>query len=177
MAIAIALVIIVVASVLFHFLSPWWATPLASNWKQMDDTLTITLVITGLFFVVINLLVGYIVWRFRHRAGHRAARDAAGLARHERAQGRPLRRLRDRVARRGQRQAQGLHGRIGRRDSGNRSAPLTISIPPAVRSPARRRKTRQKSRGGVAASRPPAYITPGHSRRPKGRLARGPGAG
>ncbi|MBV8273043.1 MAG: cytochrome c oxidase subunit II [Cupriavidus sp.] len=73
MAIAIALVIIVVASVLFHFVSPWWATPLASNWKQMDDTLTITLVITGLFFVVINLLVGYIVWRFRHREGHRAA--------------------------------------------------------------------------------------------------------
>jgi len=73
MAIAIALVIIVVASVLFHFVSPWWATPLASNWKQMDDTLTITLVITGLFFVVLNLLIGYIVWRFRHRDGHRAA--------------------------------------------------------------------------------------------------------
>lgn len=73
MAIAIALVIIVAASVLFHFLSPWWATPLASNWKQMDDTLTITLVITGVFFVVINLFVAYIVWRFRHREGHRAA--------------------------------------------------------------------------------------------------------
>ncbi|WP_454766840.1 c-type cytochrome [Cupriavidus campinensis] len=73
MAIAIALVVLVVASVLFHFLSPWWATPLASNWKQMDDTLTITLVITGLFFVVINLLVGFIVWRYRHRDGHRAA--------------------------------------------------------------------------------------------------------
>lgn len=73
MAIAIVLVIIVAASVLFHFLSPWWATPLASNWKQMDDTLTITLVITGVFFVVINLFVAYIVWRFRHREGHRAA--------------------------------------------------------------------------------------------------------
>lgn len=73
MAIAVVLVIMVVASVLFHFLSPWWLTPLASNWKQMDDTLTITLVITGLFFVVINLLLGYIVWRFRHREGHRAA--------------------------------------------------------------------------------------------------------
>lgn len=73
MAIAIAIVIIVAASVLFHFLSPWWATPLASNWKQMDDTLTITLVITGVFFVVINLFVAYIVWRFRHREGHRAA--------------------------------------------------------------------------------------------------------
>ncbi|WP_423199832.1 cytochrome-c oxidase [Cupriavidus sp. H19C3] len=72
MAIAIALVVLVVASVLFHFLSPWWATPLASNWKQMDDTLTITLVITGIFFVVINLFVGYIVWRYRHREGHRA---------------------------------------------------------------------------------------------------------
>jgi cytochrome c oxidase subunit II len=73
MAIAIVLVIMVAASVLFHFLSPWWLTPLASNWKQMDDTLLITLAITGLFFVVINLLVGYIAWRFRHRDGHRAA--------------------------------------------------------------------------------------------------------
>lgn len=72
MALAIALVVLVVASVLFHFLSPWWATPLASNWKQMDDTLTITLVITGIFFVVINLFVGYVVWRYRHREGHRA---------------------------------------------------------------------------------------------------------
>ncbi|MGE8366360.1 c-type cytochrome [Cupriavidus sp.] len=72
MAIAIALVIIVVASVLFHFVSPWWATPLASNWKQMDDTLTITLVITGVFFVIINLFVAYIVWRYRHREGARA---------------------------------------------------------------------------------------------------------
>lgn len=72
MAIAIALVVLVAASVLFHFLSPWWATPLASNWKQMDDTLTITLIITGVFFVVINLLLGYIVWRDRHREGHRA---------------------------------------------------------------------------------------------------------
>lgn len=73
MAIAVVLVIMVAASVLFHFLSPWWLTPLASNWKQMDDTLTITLVITGLFFVGINVLLGYIVWRFRHREGHRAA--------------------------------------------------------------------------------------------------------
>lgn len=73
MAIAVVLVIMVVASVLFHFLSPWWLTPLASNWKQMDDTLLITLAITGVFFIVINLLLGYIVWRFRHREGHRAA--------------------------------------------------------------------------------------------------------
>lgn len=73
MALAIALVAVVAATVLFHVFSPWWATPLASNWQQMDDTLTITLIITGAFFIVINLLVGYLVWRYRHRSGQRAA--------------------------------------------------------------------------------------------------------
>jgi cytochrome c oxidase subunit 2 len=73
MAMAIALVVIVAGSVLFHFLSPWRATPLASNWREMDDTLAITLAITGLFFVVINLFVVYILVRYRHRPGSRAA--------------------------------------------------------------------------------------------------------
>lgn len=73
MAMAVALIVIVAASLLFHFVSPWWATPLASNWREMDDTLTITLVITGIFFVVINLFVVYTLLRFRHRAGNRAA--------------------------------------------------------------------------------------------------------
>lgn len=73
MAMSIVLVVIVVGSVLFHFLSPWRLTPLASNWQQMDDTLAITLLITGFFFVVINFLLVYILLRFRHREGRRAA--------------------------------------------------------------------------------------------------------
>jgi cytochrome c oxidase subunit II len=73
MAIAVALVVIVLASVLFHLFTPWWLPPLASNWKTMDDTLAITVVITGLFFVVITLFVAYTLWRFRHREGSRAA--------------------------------------------------------------------------------------------------------
>ncbi|HYD82333.1 MAG TPA: cytochrome c oxidase subunit II [Paucimonas sp.] len=72
MAMAVALVVIVVAALLFHFLSPWWITPIASNWKTMDDTLTITLVITGIFFVAINLFVVYMLMRFSHREGRRA---------------------------------------------------------------------------------------------------------
>lgn len=74
MAIAIALVLIVAASVLFHLFSPWWLSPLASNWEQMDHTLTITIVITGIFFVAINLFVVYTLLRFRHRGeGQRAS--------------------------------------------------------------------------------------------------------
>ena len=73
MAIAVVLVVLVLASVLFHLFTPWWLPPLASNWKTMDDTLQITVIITGLFFVVISLFVAYTLWRFRHREGSRAA--------------------------------------------------------------------------------------------------------
>jgi cytochrome c oxidase subunit 2 len=73
MAIAIALVVLVLASVLFHVITPWWLPPLASNWKSMDDTLFITVVICGVFFVAISLFVAYTLWRFRHREGSKAA--------------------------------------------------------------------------------------------------------
>ncbi|WP_428420825.1 cytochrome c oxidase subunit II [Methylibium sp.] len=73
MAVAVALLVIVVGSVLFHLASPWWLTPLASHWQQMDNTLAITLAITGAFFVVINLFVAYTLIRHRHRPGRRAA--------------------------------------------------------------------------------------------------------
>lgn len=69
MAIVAALFVIVLLSVAFHVFTPWWLTPLASNWKTMDDTLLITVVITGIFFVAINLFIVYALWRFRHREG------------------------------------------------------------------------------------------------------------
>lgn len=75
MALAIVLMALVAAAVLFHFLSPWWLTPLASNWGQIDTTLMITLAITGAFFIAINLFVAYCLIRFRQRDGHRAAHD------------------------------------------------------------------------------------------------------
>ena len=40
MAIALVLVLVVVGSVLFHALSPWWWTPIASNWDYIDHTLS-----------------------------------------------------------------------------------------------------------------------------------------
>ena len=51
MALAGMLVLIAVAAALFQFLGPWWLTPLASDWGLLDDTLLITLVITGVFCV------------------------------------------------------------------------------------------------------------------------------
>ncbi|HEX7934042.1 MAG TPA: c-type cytochrome [Paraburkholderia sp.] len=73
MALAIALSLIIVVAVGFHFASPWWITPIASNWVRMDDMLTITLVITGVFFIAINLFIVIALVRYRHRKGHRAA--------------------------------------------------------------------------------------------------------
>ena len=70
---AIAFVVIIIGSVVFHIVTPWWTTPLASAWQRMDDMLTITLLITGVFFVAINGFVVYCLVRFRHRAGQKAA--------------------------------------------------------------------------------------------------------
>jgi cytochrome c oxidase subunit 2 len=72
MAIALALVFVVVGSVLFHLLSPWWWTPIASNWSYIDHTLSITFWITGAVFAAVVLFMAYCVFRFRHREGSRA---------------------------------------------------------------------------------------------------------
>ena len=73
MTLAIVLVLLIVGSVLFHFLSPWYFLPVASNWSKIDDSVTITFWVTGFVFVVINLFMAYAVMRYRHRKGTRAA--------------------------------------------------------------------------------------------------------
>jgi cytochrome c oxidase subunit 2 len=65
MALSIALIVIVAGSVLLHLFSPWWTQPLASNWQRVDDTLAITLLITGAFFVAIHGVIIYAVLRWR----------------------------------------------------------------------------------------------------------------
>jgi len=73
MAIAIVLILLVLGSVLFHFLSPWYFTPIASNWSTIDDTISITFWVTGFVFVAVNLFMAYCVIRYRQRKGSRAA--------------------------------------------------------------------------------------------------------
>ena len=43
MVVAIGIALLVLGSILFHVLSPWWMTPIASNWGSIDDALKITL--------------------------------------------------------------------------------------------------------------------------------------
>ncbi|ACL57333.1 cytochrome c oxidase subunit II [Methylobacterium nodulans] len=70
---AVILVLIALGSIAFHLLSPWWWTPIASNWGYIDTTLIITFWITGVVFTAIVLFVAYCLYRFRHRPGQRAA--------------------------------------------------------------------------------------------------------
>src|SRR5690606_32094558 len=69
----LALVLVALGSGLFHVVSPWWWTPIASHRGHADHTLTITFWITGAVFTAVVLFMAYCVFRFRHRAGRRAA--------------------------------------------------------------------------------------------------------
>jgi cytochrome c oxidase subunit 2 len=73
MIVALIMVLVVTGSLLFHFLSPWRATPIASNWTYIDDTMGITFWVTGTGFVAVVLFMAYCLYRFRHQPGRRAS--------------------------------------------------------------------------------------------------------
>ena len=72
MAVAIFLLIIVIASVLLSFFSPWQFTEIASNWGNIDFTVILTFWICGIVFVLVGLFMVYTTWKFRYREGARA---------------------------------------------------------------------------------------------------------
>ncbi len=73
MAVAVVLILLVIGSLIFHFWSPWWFTPIASNWGMIDETVNITFWVTGIVFVAVNLFMAYAVLKYRHREGNKAA--------------------------------------------------------------------------------------------------------
>jgi cytochrome c oxidase subunit 2 len=72
MPIAVALIVLVVGSLVFHFLSPWTFTPIASNWGMIDNTIDITFVVAGIVFVAVNLFMAYAIIRYRNKPGAKA---------------------------------------------------------------------------------------------------------
>lgn len=73
MKIAIALILLVIASVVFHLVSPWYFTPIASNWSAIDDTISLTFWVTGFVFVAVNGFLAYVVIRYKKKEGRKAA--------------------------------------------------------------------------------------------------------
>jgi len=70
--VAVIFAIIIIASIIFHFWSPWWWTPVASNWGNIDDTIILSFWVTGAVFVGVCLFMAYCVWRYRYRPDRRA---------------------------------------------------------------------------------------------------------
>src|SRR5216684_1555894 len=73
MAVALILLLVAIGSVLFHLYSPWWWTPIATNWSYIDQTINITFLITGFVFTAVVAFMAYCVFRFHHREGRQAA--------------------------------------------------------------------------------------------------------
>lgn len=69
MILVVVLVLLVAGTLLFHFVSPWWLTAVASNWGDIDTTITITFWVTGFVFVAINLFLAYAIFKHRNRKG------------------------------------------------------------------------------------------------------------
>ncbi len=72
MALVIAIIALILITLVFHFLSPWWFTPIASNWGTVDTTIDITFWVTGIVFVLVNAFIAYSIYRFRYQKDKKA---------------------------------------------------------------------------------------------------------
>ena len=72
MLVAVILLLVVVGSVAFNVLSPWWFTDIASNWSGIDLTVMVTFWICGVAFVLIGGFMCYSIWKFKYREDARS---------------------------------------------------------------------------------------------------------
>jgi len=71
-AVSVALALVIIGSIAFHFWTPWWWTEVASNWGSIDDTIILTFWVTGAVFIAVCLFMAYCVWRFRYEENRKA---------------------------------------------------------------------------------------------------------
>lgn len=72
MPLAVVILLLVIVTIIFHFASPWWFTPIASNWGTIDNTVHITFWVTGIVFIAVNLFLAYVIIKYRHKKGQKA---------------------------------------------------------------------------------------------------------
>jgi len=70
--VAFVLLVVAVGSVIFHLVTPWWSTPIASNWSQIDFTINLTFWITGFVYVAVILFMAWCIFKYRYRPDRRA---------------------------------------------------------------------------------------------------------
>jgi cytochrome c oxidase subunit 2 len=70
---AIVLVAIAVGSLIFHIWSPWWWTPIASNWSSLYEAVDITFWITGVVYMAVLFFMAYCVIKYRYSKDRKAA--------------------------------------------------------------------------------------------------------
>ncbi|MBL4872365.1 MAG: cytochrome c oxidase subunit II [Rhodobacteraceae bacterium] len=72
MIIVAIIILLVIFSIVFSFMSPWQSVPIAADWGEIDSLLNATLFITGAVFAAVSLFMAYALYKYRNRAGHRA---------------------------------------------------------------------------------------------------------
>ena len=64
--------LVILGSILFHIFTPWYWTDIASNWKGMDDTITLTFWVGGGVFIAVCLFMVYCVFKFSYKKERKA---------------------------------------------------------------------------------------------------------
>ena len=72
MHVGIIFFLVILGSVLFHIFTPWYWTDIASNWKGMDDTITLTFWVGGGVFIAVCLFMIYCVFKFSYKENRKA---------------------------------------------------------------------------------------------------------
>ena len=67
------ILLVIIGSVLFHIFTPWYSTPIASNWSNIDSTIELTFWMTGGVYVAVLGFMTYCVIKFKNKEGQRAA--------------------------------------------------------------------------------------------------------
>ena len=72
MIVAFIFLLVLIGSVVFHILTPWWWTSIASNWGSIDDTIILTFWVTGFVFIAVGLFMVYCIWKFKYQKNRRS---------------------------------------------------------------------------------------------------------
>ena len=72
MFIGFMVLVVLFSTVIFHFMSPWGLTEIASDWGFIDTTIDITFLVTGVVFILVLLFLAYCVVKYKYQPDRRS---------------------------------------------------------------------------------------------------------